>query len=403
MAAGPPRAKLAWAIVAERPRGDPADEALRALRVEVEGAVVVAAREGRALVLELSRGDDALWLTVDPRRGPVVESATPGEHPGGLLVEGAALDRARARGPGFVDAHERALGDEARRAARSLLDKARARLTRRVAAIDADREAVREAERQAARARLFVSAAATARRGQRELEAVDYSSGAPVRVTLSLVPERGAREQLEALFARAKRLRAGERVAVARQLEASRAIEAIDAAREELAHARTRAEVDGVLSAVEPQLPRGSTPGVAPATTASRAVPSKLPRGVRAFTSATGQTIFVGKDAPSNDALTTRVARPGDLWLHARGLPGAHVVAPRWYARGGGDGETLLDAATLAAHFSGARGEAIVDVAYTDRRYVRRVRGAAAGVVALQEERVIPLRVEPARLARLLS
>jgi predicted ribosome quality control (RQC) complex YloA/Tae2 family protein len=62
----------------------------------------------------------------------------------------------------------------------------------------------------------------------------------------------------------------------------------------------------------------------------------------------------------------------------------------------------LLDAATLAAHFSDARGESVVDVQHAERRHVRKPRGSAPGAVVVDRERVLVLRLEPARLARLL-
>jgi predicted ribosome quality control (RQC) complex YloA/Tae2 family protein len=66
-------------------------------------------------------------------------------------------------------------------------------------------------------------------------------------------------------------------------------------------------------------------------------------------------------------------------------------------------GEVLVDAATLAAHFSDARGEAIVEVQYTPRRFVRKPRRSAPGLVVLEREKVIVLRVDPTRVARLLA
>jgi predicted ribosome quality control (RQC) complex YloA/Tae2 family protein len=62
-----------------------------------------------------------------------------------------------------------------------------------------------------------------------------------------------------------------------------------------------------------------------------------------------------------------------------------------------------LDAATLAVHFSDLRGEAIVDVLYTPRRFVRKRKGSPVGSVTLGSEKVIALRAEPARLQRLLE
>jgi predicted ribosome quality control (RQC) complex YloA/Tae2 family protein len=112
--------------------------------------------------------------------------------------------------------------------------------------------------------------------------------------------------------------------------------------------------------------------------------------------------ILVGKGADDNDRLTIEHARPHDLWLHARDDAGAHVVVP--LERGEAcPPELLCDAATLAAHFSQARGQARVDVLYTERRYVRKPRKIGPGKVVLLREKVFRLHLEPARLKRLLA
>jgi predicted ribosome quality control (RQC) complex YloA/Tae2 family protein len=110
----------------------------------------------------------------------------------------------------------------------------------------------------------------------------------------------------------------------------------------------------------------------------------------------------VGRGAAENDALTRSVARGNDLWLHARGVTGAHVVV-RLDRGKAPDQETLLDAAHLAVHFSDARGEPQADVAYTRAKHVRKPKGAAPGAVVYAQEKVVLLRVEPARTERLLA
>jgi predicted ribosome quality control (RQC) complex YloA/Tae2 family protein len=80
---------------------------------------------------------------------------------------------------------------------------------------------------------------------------------------------------------------------------------------------------------------------------------------------------------------------------------GAHVVVRLEKGRAP-DQETLLDAAHLAAHFSDARGEPQVEVAATRAKYVRKPRGAAPGAVTYSQEKVILLRIELARIERLL-
>jgi predicted ribosome quality control (RQC) complex YloA/Tae2 family protein len=113
-----------------------------------------------------------------------------------------------------------------------------------------------------------------------------------------------------------------------------------------------------------------------------------------------GLALLVGRGAAENDA-TTRMARGNDLWLHVRGQAGAHVVVRLGGAQA--DQDSLLDAATLAVHFSDARGEPQVEVACTRAKYVKKARGAAPGAVTYSQERMLHLRTEPARLARLLA
>ena len=120
------------------------------------------------------------------------------------------------------------------------------------------------------------------------------------------------------------------------------------------------------------------------------------------YRSESGQPILVGRGGKDNDALTTRHARPHDLWMHAKGVPGAHVVVP--LDKGTTcHAELLVDAATLAAYHSDARGESVCDVSYVERRYVRKPRGSAPGAVTYEREKVIAVRREEARLARLLA
>jgi predicted ribosome quality control (RQC) complex YloA/Tae2 family protein len=96
------------------------------------------------------------------------------------------------------------------------------------------------------------------------------------------------------------------------------------------------------------------------------------------------------------------VARPRDLWLHAKNRKGSHVVVP--LAKGAAcPPEVLAEAAHLAAHFSDAREEDLVEIQHTPRRYVRKPRKSPPGLVVVDREKVMILRRRPEVLRGLLE
>ncbi len=149
--------------------------------------------------------------------------------------------------------------------------------------------------------------------------------------------------------------------------------------------AESRVEIDSVIEQAREAylIPETKTRSAAHAT---RSEP-------RVFTSPDGFQILVGRNARQNDWLTFERAKTDDVWLHARGHAGSHVVI---LSNGANVPETTLEfAASLAAYYSQARTDGAVDVIYTPRKNVHRVRGAGAhpGLVTVKEEKVI--RVTP--------
>ena len=224
----------------------------------------------------------------------------------------------------------------------------------------------------------------------------DYEAGGSIDVPLD--PSRPAKAQAEGFFAKARRLQRGAAVMQRRFDETVRAAAAIDDLGARIAGAPIE---PSVLEALAKEARALGLPLAAPEGPAARAASrERLPYHVHR--SADGAPILVGRGAADNDALTTQHARPQDLWLHAKGFVGAHVVVPL-AKRAVCPSELLVDAATLAAHFSDARREAICDVTYVPRRYVRKPRGSAPGAVTFDRQKVIAVRIEPERLARLLA
>jgi predicted ribosome quality control (RQC) complex YloA/Tae2 family protein len=122
---------------------------------------------------------------------------------------------------------------------------------------------------------------------------------------------------------------------------------------------------------------------------ASRKVKPSVARGPLRLDRTAGGTILIGRSGEQNDAVTFDIAGPDDYWLHARGVPGAHVIL-----RPGGidDAElenALEEAASYAASFSASRSDSMVSVDICRRRDVRKIKGAGPGMVTYRNERTV--------------
>ncbi|MGI6238716.1 MAG: Rqc2 family fibronectin-binding protein [Christensenellales bacterium] len=102
------------------------------------------------------------------------------------------------------------------------------------------------------------------------------------------------------------------------------------------------------------------------------------------FTSPAGRAILVGKNNVQNDKLTFGAAS-GDMWLHAKDMPGSHVLIPG----GEADDDTLHMAARLAAKYSKGGAGSHVPVDYTPRKYVKKPSGAKPGYVIYTHQRTL--------------
>lgn len=107
-----------------------------------------------------------------------------------------------------------------------------------------------------------------------------------------------------------------------------------------------------------------------------------------------GFTLLIGKNSRQNEEVTFRQASANDIWLHARGVPGAHVII-KTAGRNVPPG-TIDQAAALAAYYSQARGTTRAAVDYTLQRHVRHMKGAGPGMVVYEREHTIYVKPDPA-------
>lgn len=81
-----------------------------------------------------------------------------------------------------------------------------------------------------------------------------------------------------------------------------------------------------------------------------------------------GFTVYIGRNAEMNDILTTEIAKPNDIWLHASGVPGSHVVIVVDDKKP--SKEVIKEAAKLAAKNS--RGKGKIEVVYTEAKNIKK-------------------------------
>ena len=101
-----------------------------------------------------------------------------------------------------------------------------------------------------------------------------------------------------------------------------------------------------------------------------------------------GFTIWVGKSAKDNDEMLRNFIHKDDLWLHARNVPGSHVVIRR-KGMPAVPQQVVERAASLAAFYSKLKTDSRSPVIVTEAKFVRKVKGSAPGSVAVDKEKVI--------------
>ncbi len=99
------------------------------------------------------------------------------------------------------------------------------------------------------------------------------------------------------------------------------------------------------------------------------------------FVSSDGLDIYVGKNNKQNDELTTKFATKTDIWLHAKNIPGSHVIIQTEEPLENVPDNTLDEALHLAAFYAKADDKTQIEVDYTPAKFVKKPNGAKPGMV----------------------
>lgn len=223
-------------------------------------------------------------------------------------------------------------------------------------------------------------------KGETSVSLVDYYDPDLKEVTIELNPKLSARENADRFFKRYKKLKDAAQTSITRREETLDRLRKLDAARLTVDAALDVGQIKRLRETLvaadllreikhseEPGNDRGDFEG----------------HRIRKVTTPEGWEILYGENSTSNDYLTQKVAKPNDLWLHARSITGAHVVIRTGGHSGAMPPKVLLEGARIAAANSDAKHSSLVPIDHTRRKYVRKPKGAAPGFVIYRMEKTI--------------
>ena len=112
--------------------------------------------------------------------------------------------------------------------------------------------------------------------------------------------------------------------------------------------------------------------------------------------------MIIGRTAKENDHILRRETRGSDIWMHTRDFAGAYVIIKAK------KGKTvplpvLLDAASLAIHYSKAKKNGRADLYYTEVKYLRRAKVGKTGLVIPTQERNLHAVLDEKRVKEILG
>jgi len=197
----------------------------------------------------------------------------------------------------------------------------------------------------------------------------DWTEDPPKKITVKLDPHRTIVENAQAYFKKAKKYKD-------KSGEAQKMLVAYQSRYEELLET-----IEGLEELNEPAILLAVAKELATNLTGSKQKRGKSYPVIRYDLQ--GALVFVGLNQKSNHYVTFRLAKSDDIWLHAKDIPGSHVIIRRTDTKEKNfspDDPRLIFAASLAAYHSKGRTEKLVVVDYTEKKHVSPQKGGIAQV-----------------------
>ena len=219
------------------------------------------------------------------------------------------------------------------------------------------------------------------RKGMTSIELDDWEKGGTI--SISLDPALSPNENLEKLY---QRYRKDKRASELAQEEAE----------------RTRQEITETEKRYEALLESGSSEKLRKETAKPKDGRKDDDKKPGVWVSVSGFDLIVGRNAKENDEILRHYTRGSDIWLHTRDYAGGYVIIKAQ------KGKTvplpvLLDAASLAIHYSKAKKNGKADLYYTEVKYLRRAKDGKTGLVLPTQERNLNAVLDEKRVKEILG
>lgn len=223
--------------------------------------------------------------------------------------------------------------------------------------------------------------------GDSALITTNFYSESEESVKIILDPQKSASQNAQMYYTGYTKQKTAEKMAKEQLHTALEELEYLESVKQFLEHAKTPSELSEIRDELFSQgyLSRGSK--------GKKQKNKKIQP--HTFLSSDGFTIYVGKNNLQNDAITFRLSRSKDLWLHTKNIPGSHTLIVRGTAERIPD-RTLEEAAMLCAFHSKAKNGIKVPVDVTECKFVKKIPGAKPGMVTYDHFSTIYVTPNPA-------
>ncbi|KAL7535562.1 hypothetical protein ACHAWF_005202 [Thalassiosira exigua] len=289
------------------------------------------------------------------------------------------------------------------RSVRSALDG----LSKKTASLERELAKAQSLEETMKRANLIVANLYRLPPGTASAEVEDWEDGGRiVELALNTKEYGSAQEEADALFASARKMKRGSKVVeelMQQSLEGAKILEDAMLDLEAMSQNDGVALVEESLVLIQRRLESSSkktgfrSPKLDESDDRAQKLQSKKTKkrnvdkvrnkpNPREMTSPSGHKVLVGRNRRDNEAICFQLSKPTDVWMHARGCPGAHVLL--CVRRGSAEvtDDDLQFAADLAAFYSDARTELRAEITTAAPKHIAKPRGAPMGAVSLRQE-----------------